>query len=200
MSLSVKYTTVNTTRSTIANRCPCHPSIRTRAVIGSKIAFVHYNICSEDSIYRCIPAIYLLCKPIQLTSVRNLIFFDFFVIGCWLIMGIIIFAETIFVIAVFEGRNDNIINCIFTGFICECFLADIALPVCDVAIFRTGCSFGFYLCQLMTCRNDGFCLFHCLSGFRIGIIRQEIFSAMLASPVFLVSILGASFSFGCCFG
>ena len=153
MSLSVKCTTVNTS---IANWYPCHPSIRTRAVIGSKIAFVHYNICSEDSIYRCIPAIYLLCKPIQLTSVRNLIFFDFFVIVCWLIMGIIIFAETIFVIAMFEGRNDNIINCIFAGFICECFLADIALPVFDVAVFRAGRSFRIHLCQLVTCRNHRF--------------------------------------------
>ena len=71
----------------------------------------------------------------------------------------------------------------------------LASPVFLVSVFGIGCSFGFHLCQLVACRNHSFRKFYCLSGFRIGIIRQEIFLAVFASPVFLVSVLGA----GCIF-
>ena len=143
--------------------------ICSKRAICCKNIFIYNNICSKDGIYRCVPTVHLFCKPIQLLCVRNLIFFDFFVIVCWLIMGIIIFAETIFVIVVFEGSNDITLSTAFllSSFICECFLADIALPVFYVTVLRAGRSFCFYLCQLVTCREDGFWLFHwcCSSGF-----------------------------------
>ena len=93
VSLSIKIPLIFCIKS---NWCPDSPSTCTCAVIVCKIALVYCNIRSKGSIEFTIAVVYLSCKPIQLTGVRNLVYV-FSVFHCRLVMAIIIPAETVVV-------------------------------------------------------------------------------------------------------
>ena len=76
VSLSVKCTLVSSVIS--CNRRPFSPSIFTCSVIICKVALVHHNVCGEGSIQISVSIVYLLCKPVEVSGVGNLICTIFF--------------------------------------------------------------------------------------------------------------------------
>ena len=71
VSLSVKCTFVSSVIS--CNRRPFSPSIFTCSVIICKVALVHYNVCGEGSIQISVSIVYLLCEPVEVSGVCNLV-------------------------------------------------------------------------------------------------------------------------------
>ena len=112
MSLSIKI--AHFLIKVIGNRCPFSPTLCLCAFTACNVSLVYHNILCEDSVY-AVTAIHLRCKPIQLTGVGNLVYV-FSVFHCRLVVGVVIFAETVLV----PGVN----------FTCGIFIVGVACPTC----------------------------------------------------------------------
>ena len=111
MSLSIKI--AHALIKVIGNRCPFSPTLCLCAFTACNVSLVYHNILCEDSVY-AVTAIHLRCKPIQLTGVGNLV--CAVVICRRLVVGVVIFAETVVV----PGVN----------FTCGIFIVGVACPTC----------------------------------------------------------------------
>ena len=102
VTLSVKYTEI--TIVVISNRCPISPAFCLVAVTAGDIALIDGDICCDDSVQTVFTVVHLVCKPVQLTGVADLVVFSCLVQRCRLIVGAVLGAETVFVEVVFSTR------------------------------------------------------------------------------------------------
>ena len=113
MSLSIKI--AHFLIKVIGNRCPFSPTLRLCAFTACNVSLVYHNILCEDSINYLCAIVHRIRKPIQLTGVGNLVYV-FSVFHCRLVVGGVIFAETVVV----PGVN----------FTCGIFIVGVACPTC----------------------------------------------------------------------
>ena len=76
MSFSIKCTTV--LRRIVSNRFPVSPAFILRAVTACYVALVHHNVCGEGSIQISVSIVHLLCEPVEVSGVCDLICTIFF--------------------------------------------------------------------------------------------------------------------------
>ena len=88
----------------ISNGCPISPAFCLVAVTAGDIALIDGDIRCEDSVQTVFTVVHLVCEPVQLTGVADLVVFSCLVQRCRLIVGAVLGAETIFVEVVFSTR------------------------------------------------------------------------------------------------
>ena len=104
MSLSIECASVTAIWKS-SDRCPSSPTVCTDAIISRKIALIDYDIFFQNStciyirivIKRTACGIHKCRKPVQLTSVADLVVSGCLVQRCRLVVGAVLFAETVFV-------------------------------------------------------------------------------------------------------
>ena len=104
VTLSVKYTEI--TIVVISNGCPISPAFCLVAVTAGDIALIDGDIRCEDSVQTVFTVVHLVCEPVQLTGVADLVVSSCLVQRCRLVMCFALFlgAETVFVEVVFSTR------------------------------------------------------------------------------------------------
>ena len=97
MILSVKCTGVFIVK--ISNGCPISPAFCLVAVTAGDIALIDGDIRCEDSVQTVFTVVHLVCEPVQLTGVADLVVFSCLVQRCRLVMCFALFlgAEAVFV-------------------------------------------------------------------------------------------------------
>ena len=81
----------------ISNGCPISPAFCLVAVTAGDIALIDGDIRCEDSVQTVFTVVHLVCEPVQLTGVADLVVFSCLVQRCRLIVGAVLSAETVFV-------------------------------------------------------------------------------------------------------
>ena len=106
----------------ISNGCPISPAFCLVAVTAGDIALIDGDIRCEDSVQTVFTVVHLVCEPVQLTGVGDLVCAVAIAILCRLIVGGVVLAETVGIKVVLHNRHR--IRPVFKIILCQCRTAD----------------------------------------------------------------------------